>query len=157
MQILVALATTRSSEKLGPLAVQEAIAHHGAITILMVTEKTELERVYQLHCDPILQGTRTLEDILHEIELEHRRMLEEQALHIDQEATAAGIEVEKRLSVGDYQTEILAELAKRPYGCLLYLRHGRGFIARFFLGADEDEAVCVRPDENGHWSVNVED
>jgi nucleotide-binding universal stress UspA family protein len=149
LQILVALATTRASEGLGRMAINEALAHGDGITLLMVTEKAELERVYQLRCDPFFQGTRTLEDIVGNIELEHRRILEEEALRIEAEAAAAGIEVEKRLAVGNYREEILRETQKRRYRIVLWMRHARGFIARFFLGSYEDEIIRGEPDAEG--------
>jgi hypothetical protein len=141
VQILVALATTRNADAIGRLAIEEAVREHDGVTLLMVTEKAEIERVYQLRSDPVLQGTRTLDDILREIELEHRRMLEEHAMHIEARAQEAGVEVEKRLAVGDYLGEVILEAAKRPYRCVYWLRHSRGFIARFFLGSDEDQVI----------------
>jgi hypothetical protein len=149
VQILIALATTRNSDAIGTRAIEEARREGLGLTLLMITEKAEIERVYQLRSDPILQGTRTLDDILHEIELEHRRMLEEHALHIEATARQAGVEVDKRLAVGDYLGEVLFEAAKRPYRSVYWLRHSRGFIARFFLGSDEDEVVRSEVDPDG--------
>ncbi|MBN1335487.1 MAG: universal stress protein [Deltaproteobacteria bacterium] len=151
MQILVALATTRSSEEIGARAVEEARASGLGLTLLLVTERDELSQVYQLRCHPAFQGTRTLEDVLREIELEHRRMLEGQALAIEASARDLGVEVETRLAVGDYPTQMALETRRRSYAAVYWLRHNRGFIARFFLGDDADEVVRTTPGPDGHY------
>jgi len=142
VRLLVALATTRTSDGLAARALEEARRRSLPLTLLLVTERQELERVYQLRHHPALQGTRTLDDVLREIELEHRRMMEEQALQIETLAREVGIDVEKRVAMGDYEAEIAAEVARNSYAAVLWLQQNRGFIARFFLGDDELEAVC---------------
>lgn len=152
MRLLVALATTRNSEEMGSQAVEEARRRGVGLTLLLVTERHELERVHQLRSHPALQGTRALEDVLREIELEHRRMMEEQALRIEALALEAGLDVEKRLAMGDYEAEVAAETRRNAYAAVLWLRQNRGFIARFFLGDDAVEVACAEPDPGGVYS-----
>jgi len=149
VRILVALATTRSSEEIGPKAVEEAGRAGLPLTLLLVTEREELAEVYQLRSHPAFQGTRQLDDVLREIELEHRRMLEEEAVTIETRAREAGVEVETRLAVGDYAGQVALEVARRPYAAVYWLRHVRGFIARFFLGDDAGEVVRTAPGPGG--------
>lgn len=155
MRLLVALATTRSSDALAPRALEEARLRGLPLTLLLVTERQELDRVYQLRNHPALQGTRTLEDVLREIELEHRRMMEEQAVAIEDQARALGIDVEKRLAMGDYEAEIAAEVGRHRYRAVLWMRHNRGFIARFFLGDDAVELACTEAGADGGFPAGA--
>jgi nucleotide-binding universal stress UspA family protein len=143
--ILVALATTRHSEALGPLAMTEARGSESSITLLLVHERDEIDRVYQLRSDPRLVGTVALEDVLAQIEEEHRRILEEHAREIERLATEAKVPVERRVVHGRYEDQVERLVAEGSWDVVLWLRHNRGFIARFFLGADEDEIVRVEP------------
>ncbi len=151
MRILLAIATTRCSESIGAAAVAEAARAGLELTLLLVTEREELSQVYQLRSHPAFQGTRTLDDVLRVIELEHRRMLEEQAMAIAAQAQAAGVEVETRLAVGDYVTQVALEADRRPYAAVYWLRQGRGFIARFFLGDDAGDVVRTAPGPDGRF------
>lgn len=144
-QILVALATTRRSDELGRRAVAEAAELGAGITLLLVTEKEEIERVYELRTDPVLLGTRPLESILGEIEEEHRRMLAEQADDIERLARAASIPVERMYASGRYEREVARVAGQGDYRVVYWLKQSRGFMARFFLGSDQDEIVRVEP------------
>ena len=46
---------------------------------------------------------------------------------------------------GRYEAAVAQEVAKGSYDVVFWLRQSRGFIARFFLGSDEDEVVRVEP------------
>lgn len=143
MRILVALATTRTSAALGPKAVAEARLAGLPVTLLLVTEEAEIDRVRQLRTDPRLLGTDTLEQLLAHIEREHRTMLAEQADEIDALARAAGVEVARETVSGSYE-QVVAERARAgPWKVIYWLRPARGFVASFFLGSDEDEVVRV--------------
>lgn len=144
-RVLVCLATTRHSDELARAAVNEAKRIGAAISVLMVTETEELDRVYQLRSDPRLVGTRSLEDILGEIAEEHRRMLDEHARDIEAAAQQAGVTVERVLASGRYDTEVARVAAAGTYKVVYWLKQNRSFMARFFLGADQDEVVRVEP------------
>ena len=143
MGILVALATTRTSEELGPRAVAEARERALPITLLLVTEQEEIDRVRQLRTDPRLIGTETLEDLLAHIEREHRTMLEEQADEIEALARVAGVEVAREVVSGSYEEQVAERARAGTWQVIYWLRPARGFVASFFLGSDEDEVVRV--------------
>ena len=140
-QILVALATTRTSQAIGRDAVAEAKSRGVGLVLLLVAESEELRSVYELRTDPVLLGTRPIDEIVHEIEEEHRRMLTEQAEEIEALAADAGVPVERRAGSGNYDAEIARAAASGEFGTLFWLRQSRGFIARFFLGSAEHEVV----------------
>jgi hypothetical protein len=142
-KVLCALATTRHASVLGQQAVAEAKAKNAGLVLLLVTETEELHRVYQLRSDPMLLGTRALEDLLSEIEEEHRRILAEEAAEIDRLAARMGVPVERIEASGRYEHAVAQSVAAGSYEVVFWLRHSRGFIARFFLGSDEDEVVRV--------------
>lgn len=142
-RILAALATTRHSDGLASQVVGEAASRHATLTLLLVTEKEEIDRVYQLRADPFLIGDRPLADILRGIEEEHARMLDEWATDIEHMAREAGVGVERLVAEGSYDTAVARAVAEGSYDVVYWLRHNRGFIARFFLGTDEDEVVRV--------------
>ena len=144
-RVLCALATTRHASELGQKAVAEAKAKQASLVLLLVTETEELHRVYQLQSDPMLLGTRPLEDLLAEIEEEHRRILAEEAAEIDRLATRVGVPVERILLSGRYEQAVAQAVAAGSYDVVFWLRQSRGFMARFFLGSDEDEVVRVEP------------
>lgn len=144
-KVLCALATTRHASELGQRAVAEAKARGASLVLLLVTETDELDRVHQLRSDPMLAGTRPLEDLLDDIEEEHRRILAEEASEIDRLAAAAGVPVERIQASGRYEPAVAQAVAAGGYDVVFWLRHSRGFIARFFLGSDEDEVVRVEP------------
>ncbi len=144
-RILVALATTRHADAIGRQAVDEAERLGAEIDVLLVTERDEIDRVYQLKHDPLLGGTRPLEEIVNEIAEEHRRMLEEQAQEIERFAAEIGCVVRRLTASGSYEREITRVAGQGDYAVLYWIRQNRGFIARFFLGADEDEVVRVEP------------
>lgn len=146
-RILVALATTRTSQDIGQQAVAEAKARGVGLVLLLVGETDELRSVYELRTDPVLLGTRPIDEIVREIEEEHRRMLDEQAEEIEAWAAAAGVPVERRAVAGKYDAEIARAAASGEFATLFWLRQSRGFIARFFLGSAEDEVV--RSDTRG--------
>jgi nucleotide-binding universal stress UspA family protein len=145
IRILVALATTRHADAIGRQAVEEAAKIGAEIDLLLVTEKEEIDRVYQLKSDPFLLGTRPLDAVLGEIEEEHRRMLAEQAEEIERFAADASVKVQRLKATGSYEREIARVAAQGDYRVIYWLRQNRGFIARFFLGADQDEVVRVEP------------
>jgi hypothetical protein len=155
VRILIALATTRSSEEIGAVAVDEARRTGLGLTLLLVTEREELGQVYQLRSHPAFQGTRTLDDVLREIELEHRRMLEEQALALEVLARAASVDLETHLAAGDYAAQVAAEVGRRPYAAVYWLCHNRSFIARFFLGDDEGDVVRTAPGPDGVFAPDA--
>jgi hypothetical protein len=70
-------------------------------------------------------------------------------VQIETQAREAGIDLEKRLSMGDYEVEVAAEVARNPYAAVLWLQQNRGFIARFFLGDDAAEVACTEADPGG--------
>lgn len=142
-RILVALATTRHSDELGPRAVEEAKALGLPLTLLLVTEREEIDRVYQLRSDPLLLGPRPLEEILGEIEEEHRRMLERQEAEIERLAVREGVDVETIAVAGRYEDELARAIQAGDYRVIYWLKLNRGFLARFFLGADAAEVVRV--------------
>jgi hypothetical protein len=53
--------------------------------------------------------------------------------------------------VGDYARQIAAETTRRPCAAVYWLRHNRGFIARFFLGDDAGEVVRTAPGPDGRF------
>ncbi len=144
-QILCALATTRHASALGEQAVAEARRRGASLALLLVTETDELDRVYQLRSDPMLVGTRPLEHILPEIAEEHRRILLEEADQIERLAAASGVAITRIEASGRYERAVAEAVAAGAYEVVFWLRHNRGFIARFFLGSDEDEVVRVEP------------
>lgn len=142
-RILAALATTRHSDEL-PRRVVEAARSRGAdVDLLLVTEKEEIDRLYQLRADPFLIGDRPMAEILAGIEEEHRRMLRERADEIERLAGEVGVQVARREVQTDYETAVARALEEGTCDVVIWLRHNRSFIARFFLGADEDEVVAV--------------
>lgn len=144
-RILVALATTRHSDELGRRAVVEAEKKGASITLLLVAESEEIDRIHQLKSDPLLLGTRELDEILGEIEEEHRRMLDEHAGEIERLAGDRGVSVERIEASGRYDRLVGDIVAHGDYEVVYWLKHSRGFVARFFLGADQDEIVRVEP------------
>ena len=99
--------------------------------------------MYQLRADPFLIGDRPLAEILRGIEEEHVRMLDEWATELELLARAAGVAVERLAVEGSYDTAVAHAVAEGAYDVVFWLRHNRSFIARFFLGTDEDEVVRV--------------
>jgi hypothetical protein len=50
---------------------------------------------------------------------------------------------------GRYEAEVARAAAEGKFAVLFWLRQNRGFMARFFLGADEDVVVRVEPTRGG--------
>ena len=154
-EILVALATTRQSDEIGKSAVAEAKDTGEKLILLLVTESEELVRIKKLRSDPYLLGTRSVEEIISQIEREHQRKLEEQADDVERTASQEGVEVSRIYVEGRYDTEIARYVSTGNYPVIYWLKQSRGFLARFFLGVDQDEVIRVASEKDDTTGVSI--
>lgn len=149
MKVLLALSTTRHSEKAIDAAIQRASVPDGTLVVLFILDDEVPSRLYQQLTDRGFIGEKPSDSISNAIMKEYRHRAEEEANRIVERAKQQGVRCEVEIVRGPFAEESLNGVLRHQADLIILTRMKRSNLARFLLGSAVNNlrAQCPCPVE----------
>jgi len=152
-KILLAISTSRYSQKLVTHAMEEAIAlqkqnHQVKIDVLYVIEEAELKKISAQIGGQAFWGSLVKNDVVEALGEEHHRMAMQRIEEIKSAALKSNCSVDVYEVKGTFSTSVIRHAEAHPCDVILLTRDDRPFISRFLFGSEVDRVARLARKES---------